>query len=103
MTYWIELDSDGSVGYHEYKGTLADYQGVVGGYIEAIYPDHDEFCMYANEEALFDDPTCEPNPKASTLIGQPILGNVCIVGKVDRFGNTMKLTAKAISIVEGVL
>lgn len=102
MIHWIELHSDGSIATHSAKGTLREYQIVVGGYIEAIYPPGDEFCMYANEEGLF-DPSCEPNPKASQLIGTVILGNVCIVGKVDRFGNTMKLTAKAINIVEGVL
>lgn len=102
MIHWIELHTDGSISTHSSKGTLREFQIAVGGYIEAIYPDLEEFCMYANEEALF-DPKCEPNPAASRLIGQPILGNVCIVGKVDRFGNTMKLTKKAIDIVMGVL
>lgn len=64
------------------------YQGIVGGYLEAVYgttPDGSRVVFYVNEEGYLHD--LPINPVATTLwhrlnpaAGQPLRGNVVVVG-----------------------
>jgi len=65
---------------------LDDYQAVVGGYIEAVRPRQEGrraimnltgIIGYANEEGLLRG--LPANPRASSLFGQPLVGNVLIL------------------------
>ena len=92
-TIWLSVNTEGEVTTHDTKGSLAEYQAVVGGYIEPV--DTDDYTIFINEEGLLLG--LEPNWPISHLAGQFLVGDVAVVGKPDRFGNTSKLTKLALA------
>lgn len=90
-TVWMDLSTEGVLTEHDTKGTLSDYQAVVGGWIEAVTMR--DFTVYVNEEGLLIG--LPFNQGASQITGRPLVGNACIVGNPDQWGNTRKLSASA--------
>jgi len=86
-TVWISLTADGEVTEHDTKATLQDMQAAVGGWIEPV--DTKDYTMMVNEDGLLIG--LPLNPAASSLTGRYIVGNVCMVGLPDSYGNTKKL------------
>jgi hypothetical protein len=94
-TVWMSLTVDGKLTEYETKATLSDMQKAVGGYIEPV--DVDDFTVMVNEEGLLID--LPLNLIASALSGRQLVGDVCIVGQPDAYGNTKKLSKRAVSFV----
>jgi hypothetical protein len=91
-TVWMSLTVGGKLTEHETKATLDEMQQVVGGLIEPV--DTRDFTFMVNEEGLLIG--LPVNPAASGISGQYLVGDVCIVGQPDRFGNTKKLSKDTI-------
>jgi len=73
------ITTDGRVEVVDFGG-LEDYQRAVGGYITAVYSDHeDAIAGYANDEGLLIG--LEPNLIASLIFNQPLVGNVVVLGR----------------------
>jgi hypothetical protein len=75
---------DGSVKRVEING-LADLQKHVGGYIEGVQVSGTSQFGYVNEEGLLLG--LEQNPLASKLTNTYIVGNMVVLGPVDKNGN----------------
>lgn len=95
-TIWVEIDIEGKLTAHNTKASLADMQRAVGGYIEPV--DTKDFTVMVNEEGLLIG--LPLNAVASAITGRYLVGNVAIVGLPDRYGNTTKLSKKALSFFD---
>lgn len=73
---------EGTVERRKFDG-LPDLNQAVGGYIEGIPTPRADTVAYANEEGLIHG--LPLNPRASRWLGQPIVGNVVVLGR--RGGN----------------
>ena len=98
-TTWATLSASGMYNEREGKATLHDYQVAVDGYIECV-DTNPLFSMYVNEEGLLKG--LPRNLIASVLSTAFIVGDVAIVGKADRFGNTKPLSAPALRFLRNM-
>jgi len=98
-TVWMSYTAEGELTEYETKGTLSDYQKVVGGWIEPVTLQ--DFTVYVNEEGLLVD--LPVNPGASGITGRYLVGDVCFVGNADAYGNTKKLNKGAIERIRYAL
>lgn len=69
MTKVIEIYDD--------KPTLEEMQKMVGGYIQEVYVGDQDVQYWVNEEGLLLE--LPLNPKASMMLGQPIVGNLVVL------------------------
>lgn len=103
--WWIHLPAGGPPVAHFTPGTLQDWQGAVGGYLEAVMLTLFEpvLVMYCNEHGKLDG--LPPNPVATFLARSHwdiIVGDVVLAGPVGPDGEHLPLPPKGSLVVNRV-